>query len=164
MSLNSLAWSLTFQYQAQGLIQDLEESISLGRESLALQPINHRDRYETLDTLAKALHFKSEHLDEALQLSRESFSLTPPTHPGHREVSMNLTTILLRHYESSGSVKELQEATSVFEEALSPCPPNHYLRPKLLRLQAELAEAKSSSPYPSRVLNAHHPCLTSYMI
>ena len=63
-----------------GLIQDLEESIAFGRESLFLLPVDHPDRYETLDTLAKTIHFKPEHLDEAsaLELSRKSVSAIPP--------------------------------------------------------------------------------------
>jgi hypothetical protein len=56
-----------------------------------------------------------------------------------------LATILLRHHERSGAVDELEEAISNFTEALSLCPANHCLRPRLLALQAKLVECQSSS-------------------
>ncbi|TEB36872.1 hypothetical protein FA13DRAFT_1727247 [Coprinellus micaceus] len=142
--LNSLAWNLTFRYEAQGIIEDLEESISLGRESLALLPDGHPNRCFTLDSLAKSLHFKPEHLDEALQLSRESVSLTPPGHSEYCQHLISLASILLRRHESSGSVEELLEATSLSQEASSKCPPHHPLCSKLISLQDRLAKAQCS--------------------
>ena len=88
-------------------------------------PADHPDRYETLDTLARALHFKTEHLVEALQLSQESGSLISPGHHECRQHMMTLATILRRCYECSELIEELQEAASFCEEALSECPPNH---------------------------------------
>ena len=70
---------------------------------------------------------------------------------------MYLATILHCHYEHSGVVEELEEAISVSEEALSLCPPNHILRPRLLRLQAKLAEAQSSSSPPPRSSTCYCP-------
>ena len=58
---------------------------------------------------------------------------------------MYLAIVLHCHYEHSRAPDKLEEAVSVCEEALSLCPPNSYLRPRLLRLQAKLAEAQSSS-------------------
>ncbi|TEB36668.1 hypothetical protein FA13DRAFT_1076790 [Coprinellus micaceus] len=143
--LNELAWNLTSRYEAQGVIQDLHESISLGQESLTLFPVGHPDRCAALDTLAKALHFQPEHLDEALQLSRESTSLSSPSNEGYLDILMTLATILLRHHEHSGVPGKLEEAISVCTEALSLCPPNHLLRPKLLGLRGKLDEGLASS-------------------
>jgi tetratricopeptide (TPR) repeat protein len=148
-TLNELAWNLTLLYEALGDSGSLEEAIRISRKSLAIFPIGSPQRGSVLDTLATALRFVQDHLDEALQLSRESLSLTPLNHSSRWEVMLTLASILLSHYERSGSAEDLEGATLVCTQALSLCPPNHIRRPKLLAVQAKLAEATSSSSFKS---------------
>jgi tetratricopeptide (TPR) repeat protein len=146
ISLNNLAWSYIVRYEALGVVSDLETSISLGRESLRLLHNGHSEWYLALGTLSRALHHKPEYLEEAVKLSREAVELVPPHNPRHWESVMNLSIILHRYWQSSGAVKELEEALSSCKETLERCPPNHSKVPKILALHAELVEAQSSSP------------------
>jgi tetratricopeptide (TPR) repeat protein len=144
--LSGLAWDLTLRYEAHSNNRDLEEAIHFGRESLSFHPVGHQYRFRALEALANALQFTPDHLDEALQMSRDSLSVTPTTSPYRWEKLMNLANILLSHYGRSDAAEELEEATSVCEMALSLCLTSHFRRPKLLALQAKLAEAKSIPP------------------
>jgi hypothetical protein len=106
--------------------------------------MGHPSRRGIFNTLSNSLSFDIEHLDEALQLSRESLSLTPLKHWYRWEIMLTLASILLSHYEQSGSAEDLEEATSVCEQALLLCPSKHFLRHKLLVLRAKLTAVKSS--------------------
>ncbi|TEB31576.1 hypothetical protein FA13DRAFT_1732403 [Coprinellus micaceus] len=143
-TVDQLASSLTLLYEVLGDRGSLEEAIRLSRESISLCPMGHPSRRGIFNTLSNALSFDIEHLDEALQLSRESLSLTPLNHWYRWEIMLTLASILLSHYEQSGSAEDLEEATSVCEQALSLCPSEHFLRHKLLALRAKLTAVKSS--------------------
>jgi tetratricopeptide (TPR) repeat protein len=140
--LNDLAWSLVLRYEAQSSTEDLDESIILSRESLDIYPSGHPGRCFVLDTLARALLYNSATLEEALKLSRESITPLPNTSGWE-----HLTTFVMslhRLYEQSGEFDQLREATSACKEALSICPATDPARPKLIALEAKLAEGEAA--------------------
>ena len=117
MSLNNLAAHLSYRYRHLGAMEDLDEVIALGRETLNLRPQGHPLRSGSLDGLANHLSTRYKQLgamvdlDEAILLVREALYLRPQGHP-HRSGSLdNLARYLRVRFTRS---KQLQDKEKLF--------------------------------------------------
>ena len=83
MSLNNLASVVLARYRQFGVMNDLEEVISVICESLSLHPIGHPDHSMSLNNLASAVlscydqSGKIEDLEDAIMHGCVAFSLHP---------------------------------------------------------------------------------------
>ncbi|KAJ3504358.1 hypothetical protein NMY22_g17951 [Coprinellus aureogranulatus] len=111
---------------------DLEETISLYREVLALRPPGHPNRAASLHSLAMFLDTRSvcvdtaADLEESISLKRESLTLRPEGHPDRWSSLNGLAYSLMSRFERHGIVVEdLEESVKVVRDALSLQPTGH---------------------------------------
>lgn len=133
-ALNSLACALMSRFSYHGNIDDVDESVVLSQQALALLPERHVDRPAALDCYAEALiarfHVAShpEDLSEAIESHRAALDRRSIGHTS-RDVSLNNLSIVLRlQYERSRPGDRqpyLQEALELQREAVRLRPPGH---------------------------------------
>jgi tetratricopeptide (TPR) repeat protein len=124
---SQLLWLATkFVVQAEQSCQmtDLETSVSLFREGLALLPVQHPNRLPALNNLANAFYTRfrqlGEHndLDEAISFHREVLKLRVSPHPHQSSSLNNLAVALSTRFDQSGQREHLDEAISLHQEAI----------------------------------------------
>ncbi|KAG2108782.1 CHAT domain-containing protein [Suillus cothurnatus] len=121
--LNNLALSLVIRFDNQGKPNDLDEAITLHKESLHLHPVGHEYRNFTLDNLGAALvaHFKKrgdiDDITRAISLRREALMLCPPGHPHRDTILNNLAYTLKTRYDESYVSEDLNEAIDRYHES-----------------------------------------------
>jgi tetratricopeptide (TPR) repeat protein len=121
--LNNLGSHLGMRYTERGAINDLEESIQLARQALAILA-GHPNRGLYLNNLAVGLGDRYKHLaesadlEEAIRLGREVVSMTPPNSPHFSEYLNNLGAWLFKRHEQTGSVVDLEEAIPFSRKAV----------------------------------------------
>ena len=100
MSLNNLAYHLSYRYRQLGAVQDLDEAIALDREVVDLRPQGHPDRPTSLNNLACSFSFRykqlggMQDLDKAIVLDREALDLRPQGHPDRSRSLGNISSLL----------------------------------------------------------------------
>ncbi|TEB31556.1 hypothetical protein FA13DRAFT_1774171 [Coprinellus micaceus] len=134
-----LATALYARFWAVGRPEDLEQSIALHRNALAMRPPGHPRRAWSLNNLASALSdyvrergSRTGEIDEVVGLQREALDSLPQ---GHKDTSMyllNLAVKLKSRYEMTRSIVDLEEAIRLEREALALCPPGHATRASTL--------------------------------
>ncbi|RXW12880.1 hypothetical protein EST38_g12975 [Candolleomyces aberdarensis] len=110
---------------------ELEESISLHRQAVELQPFSHPDRSFSLGNLGTALLARHRRtgtmadLEEAISLLREALELRPSPHPD-RLLSLNsLGNALWHRHRRTGTMADLEETIPLYREALELQPSSH---------------------------------------
>ncbi|ETW80194.1 hypothetical protein HETIRDRAFT_428431 [Heterobasidion irregulare TC 32-1] len=132
-SLNNLGNAVRKRFEKTGQVEDLEQAISLHRDSLALCPAPHPYRLAYMNNLACALLTRfdqigqAEDLEDAISLHRTSLMLSIPQYP-HRN-SRDLEEV---HFKYTGQVKDLDEAIMLQREALKSLPEAHPDRCRIL--------------------------------
>ena len=140
-SLNNLANALLTRFTQRGPsheddpddLVDLDEAISLHRQYLALCPLSHPQRSIALHNLACSLQIGFEQrrdendLDEMIDLLRQALkdiNLQLPPHPNLYRYMNSLANALLTRFDLSQK-NDLEEAISLFKQALDIRPPPH---------------------------------------
>jgi tetratricopeptide (TPR) repeat protein len=126
--LHNLAHIILTRFEHTGHTEDLEDSISLNRDVLALFPLGHPNHSLSFNNLAKAMTIGFQHtgqmqdLDEAITYNRGALSLRPPAHP-------NCSSSMRIHYNNQmGQMEDLEEAITHYREVLNLLPPDHLNR------------------------------------
>ncbi|TEB16667.1 hypothetical protein FA13DRAFT_1872504 [Coprinellus micaceus] len=119
--------------------EDLEQSIALHRNALAMRPPGHPRRAWSLNNLASALSdymrergSRTGEIDEVVGLQREALDSLPQ---GHKDTSMYLLSLAVKlksRYEMTRSIVDLEEAIRLERESLALCPPSHANRASTL--------------------------------
>ncbi|KAG1871575.1 hypothetical protein F4604DRAFT_2013560 [Suillus subluteus] len=125
----------TCQGQRRGNGQDIDEAVTLLKETLALHPAGHPNRdpkqFGSLHNLVNQLSIHFEHqsndqdLDQAISLSREALALLPTDHLNWSKSLNNLANQLSAHFEHRGNVQDLDDAMALHREALALRPHGH---------------------------------------
>jgi tetratricopeptide (TPR) repeat protein len=127
MTIDSLATALGENFQQTGQKTFLAEAISLGREALQLVPAAHPQRKRIVGNLADSLlldfreHRGARVLEEGMTLARESVLAHEGGHP-HRISFITLLAEALQLGSGIYGPSALQEAISLYTEALEACP------------------------------------------
>ena len=133
--MSGLASALWFRFERTGSMVDLNEAISMDRETLFLRPTPHPDRFLSLANLGTQLWGRFRRtgsmadLEEAILMHRESLSLCPTPHPSRCTSLNNLGSGLMERYVMTGSMADLEEAILIHCESLSLRPTPHPDRP-----------------------------------
>ena len=113
--MSSLATVLWHRFEVTGSMADLNEAISMDRETLSLCPTPHPHRYFSLNCLGIQLWDRFRRtgsmadLEEAILVHRESLSLCPT--PSHYPILLDgLGTGLVDRFGITGSMTDLEEA------------------------------------------------------
>ncbi|KAI6018049.1 hypothetical protein BKA83DRAFT_681843 [Pisolithus microcarpus] len=139
-ALDDLAYVLQQRYEKEHKIDDLNEAITLNRDTLELRPVENgeSDRSKSLNNLAFCLCHRYrklgtvDDLEEAIALGREALALRPPGHP-RRDASLhNLGFYLWTRFEKQTEVCDLEEAIPLLRVALKLRPPGHQWRSSTL--------------------------------
>lgn len=129
--MSGLATSLWYRFGKTGSMVDLNEAISMDRETLSLRPTSHPSRSSSLTNLGLRLWDRFRRtgsmadLEEAISMHRESLALCPPPHPNHSTALNNLGNALVEHFAMTGSMTELEDAISTHRVSLSLRPTPH---------------------------------------
>ncbi|KAG1724866.1 CHAT domain-containing protein [Suillus lakei] len=114
-------------HTCRGQLLDLDEAMTLIRETLALYP----RRSMSLNTLANGLIARFEQrgnyqdLDEAIVLHREALALRPVGHTDRSMSLINLAAALSTRFDHRGNDQHLDEAITHDSEALALLPVGH---------------------------------------
>jgi tetratricopeptide (TPR) repeat protein len=127
--LKDLGQSYSKRFERTGQISDISRAIELMELLLGLLPLDHSDRPECLNELARSLGKRGEitegtvDVERSIKLADESVQAISnhPNRAMHLEV---LGSSLLRYFEITGSVQELDRGIEVFEEAVRVEPSN----------------------------------------
>ncbi|KAG8905015.1 hypothetical protein FRB99_000806 [Tulasnella sp. 403] len=120
MRLNELANILHIRSQISANVKDLDRSISLKEQVLAISPLS--DRSLDLSNLASSLHTRFEatsslaDLDRAIELSEESLELASPSDRPLR--LRGLATSLRTRFLNTVNFADLERAVMLLEQAL----------------------------------------------
>lgn len=123
--MTQLAIALSKRYDAAGNDDDLDEAISLLRESLTLYPSGHPQRNIALGTLGNDLCFRytarrgPSDLVEATSLYREVIANSLPGSKDHTRYILNSCNTLVLLCETTGDLHPLEEAIGLCEDVLS---------------------------------------------
>jgi len=119
-----LASTLLQQFVCNHQPADLEESISLYKDALELQPISHPDLSSSLYNLARG-HFRSfdlngqsEDMEVTIALLRAALELQPGSHPDRLGTLHKLALELSWRFNCNGQSEDMEESISLYREAL----------------------------------------------
>ena len=128
---SSLASALNCRFRRTSSMKDLDEAISMHRETLFLRPRPHPDHYMSVNGLADALQDRYREtglmadLEESIAILRDSL---PPDSTPHSDHSMSLNSLgfgLWNRFVGTGSMTDLEEAISISRETLFLLPIPH---------------------------------------
>ncbi|TFK22228.1 hypothetical protein FA15DRAFT_681771 [Coprinopsis marcescibilis] len=141
-SLNNLANALSTRFSKEGNIDDLDQCVSLYRESLDLMPAPHPSRSSCLNNLAVALCTRFEEmgnsedleecLEECISLHSEALDLRVAPHPEGSGTLNNMASAFLTRFECQGDFADLDQCIAFYEESLSLRPALHPSRSESL--------------------------------
>ncbi|KAI5992113.1 hypothetical protein EDD15DRAFT_1031919 [Pisolithus albus] len=137
----NLALGLRQRYKKEEKIDDLNEAITLYRDSLELRPVENEegDRSDSLQNLAVCLWLRYrklgavDDLEEVITIEREALALRPPGHPDRDASLSNFGVSLKERFEKQAEVCDLEEAIQLFRAALELRPPGDQERSSTLR-------------------------------
>ncbi|WP_158920507.1 hypothetical protein [Streptomyces sp. NBRC 109706] len=145
--MSSLATSLQELFETTRDVEAIDESIALSRGALDLTPPGDPEHAGLESNLANALLRRTaQHPDPALQReavehARAALRDTPVGDPLLASRHINLGGALLG-LGGAGSVSQLLEALTMYEQGLRGLPPNHPARPGIERTIAHLRQAR----------------------
>lgn len=119
-----LAFALGERYDAAGIADDLDEAVSLLRESLTLQPPGHLRRARILNNLANRLRGRYQargllvDLPEATELHREAVASCVSGSNEHTRFVLNSCNTLIMLCEATGSLTPLNDGIILCENML----------------------------------------------
>jgi tetratricopeptide (TPR) repeat protein len=99
---------LAKRHELNGERKDLEESIHLARQVVALTPADHTERAKCLNNLSNMLARwylltgETKDLEDGISFGRQAIQLTPNDHPNLAKYLGNLSEVLTSHFEQSG--------------------------------------------------------------
>ncbi|KAG1726901.1 CHAT domain-containing protein [Suillus occidentalis] len=126
-ALTNLAWARLKGY-IRNHLQDIDNTISLFRDALALRPQHHPDRPSSLYNLTEALTWRhnkkstAADIRESAQIYHELLPLCPE---GTYLPLDNLSHVLRSRFTQSGNIDDLDECIQFRREAVSLCPEGH---------------------------------------
>ena len=129
--MHGLAYALWSRFGRTGSMVDLNEAISMHRETLSLRPTPHPDRSSSLTNLGLGLLDRFRRtgliadLEEALLMHRESLSLCPTPHSDYAILINNVGTGLMERFVMTDSLTNLEEAILLHRQSLSLRPTPH---------------------------------------
>jgi hypothetical protein len=144
----NLANSLRAHFMVSSDITVLEQSVQLGREALALASTGDVHRDTACSNLAVSLSLYLQHVadeavvKEATQLYRDTIQLRPIGHPRRHIALFNFANFILRQRllrSSEHDAPAVHEITSLVDEALSLCSPEHPDRWRYANLRIDVA-------------------------
>ncbi|KAJ7438299.1 CHAT domain-containing protein [Mycena galericulata] len=127
MLLNRLASAVETQFQQQGDLKDIDEAITLHRETLEIHAAPHPARGDCLTNLALAVQRRftqqgdPKDIGEAITLHREALEICAATHPDRGSNLNNLAVAVKTQFEKRGDPKDIDEAIILHREALEIC-------------------------------------------
>ncbi|KAG1824275.1 CHAT domain-containing protein [Suillus variegatus] len=157
-TLHELAQAVEARFDQHGSIDDLDTSIQLGREAVALAPEGHADRDTHLNNLAISLVSRFSHqgktndLDEAISLCEEGLHLYPVGHESRNCLLNNLGTALVNRFNKCSDIEDITRAISLYREALMLCPPGHPRRDTTLNNLALALQTRYTTRKSERIL------------
>jgi len=107
---------------------DLEESVSVYKDALELQPTSHPDLSSSLYNLAcgpSGSFDRSEDMEVTISLFRAALELRPGSHPDRSTTLHNLAWELFQRFDRSGQSEDMEESISLYREALELTPRSH---------------------------------------
>ncbi|KAG2363017.1 CHAT domain-containing protein [Suillus spraguei] len=129
-ALDKLSSALRSRFQQCGSIDDIDESIRVGREAVSLCP--EGDSF--LNNLAVSLQHRFNHqgrshdLDEGISLHEKVLLLRPVGHRYRSGSLNNLGSALCTRFRQCGDIGDINKAISLRREALMLRPPGNSLR------------------------------------
>ncbi|THH14418.1 hypothetical protein EW146_g5907 [Bondarzewia mesenterica] len=144
----NLGMLLISRFQKTGQLVDLEDSVSLLRDTLKLFPDHHPGRPSSLNDLAGALSMLYRQtgqlivLEEAISLHREVLQLRPVSHPYRPSSLDHLASALSTRFDQTGNLEDLEEAVSLHRQALELLPARHHNRSDWLNNLANALEIR----------------------
>ncbi|KAG1775509.1 CHAT domain-containing protein [Suillus placidus] len=128
---NDLSSALCSRFRQRGGIDDIDESIRVGREAVSLCPQEAINRDIYLNNLAVSLRCRFDHqgrshdLDEAICLYEEALRICPVWHETRYASLSTLGGALRVRFIERGDVDDINRAISLRREALILSPPGH---------------------------------------
>lgn len=125
MVLENQAYDLWRRFNQSGDIEDLEKSILLDREALALRPVGHPSRSFSFNKLGIGIMNRFEQrgipedLDESIDLHQKGLSLRPEGHPDHWKSLNNLANALGTRFMKWRRPEDLEDSIDLYRKALS---------------------------------------------
>ena len=138
---------------------DINESIRLGREALALLADDHPERATVLANQASALRLRFEHsgaapdLADAVSAIREALELTPTHSPEHPRYQAQLGVCRLTQAEVNDASSGLEEAVALLSRACDRTPLGHRERAARLSNLALALQARAERTGRSQDIN-----------
>jgi len=161
MSLCNLGIAITMRFiSEEGKLEDIDDSISLHREGLALRPSPHPGRPDSLSGLANSLDSRFRRtnqlvdINEAISLLREALELLPADHPDRSASLNNLGDALANKFHQLGDSSVLEEAISTSRAAVQ-CES----APTSQRFFAALLWAHNADPHHESAIQAYQSAI-----
>ncbi|VUC36649.1 unnamed protein product [Clonostachys rosea] len=116
---------LTLRYYRIARLEDMEESIQLGRRALGSTSKDDLmyPMYQSMVGVSLGEYFTATgsipHLEESLQLTRVAAHTLPQSHTRKGEALMHYGSVLMKHYTTKGELSVLEEAIATTEEAIA---------------------------------------------
>lgn len=130
--LTNLANSLHVRFDRHGDLDDLDQAIAIGRESVSAAREN---RHVQLTNLGSVLTKRFERtgnladLEEAVNACRDAVERIPADSPGRGECLSNLGVALRMRYDRTGNPEDLDDAVRTLNAAIIAIPNGHPMRP-----------------------------------
>jgi hypothetical protein len=139
MSLSNFANSIQDIFKQRRRPQDIDESIGIHREAVALCPPPDPERLNVNNlAVSRWLRGTPADVEETTVLHRETFALRPTPHPDRGSSFNNLANCLHERFTQQGHAKDIEEVTQLYHEVLSLRPPPH---PDRVRALSNLADS-----------------------
>ncbi|KDQ61830.1 hypothetical protein JAAARDRAFT_172292 [Jaapia argillacea MUCL 33604] len=116
------------RFKRKGDKNDMEKGVDYDRKALALRPIGHSHRHDSLLNLTILLRARFERwsvvddLREVILLNREALALCPKGHPSHTRAVNSLFHSIFMSHRHSGTMHDLEEAIRHAKDALALSP------------------------------------------
>ena len=130
--------ALLHRFERQGIVDDINKSVSVLGDAMLLTPDGHPDKLSSLSNLGISLMHRFERLGDlsdlntSVSVNEDAVRLTPDGHPDKPSLLNNLGSSLFRHFERLGDLSNLNTSVSVFEDAVRLTPDGHPNKPSLL--------------------------------
>jgi tetratricopeptide (TPR) repeat protein len=124
-ALSDLAAALQTRFEITGVLDHLNEAVTVQRRALGETHADNRDRTALLSNLGNTLRKRFERtgvtadLAETVKLQRQAIDAVPADGQDHTALLLNLGTALRLWFEVTSDIDSLDEAVAVFRQAVS---------------------------------------------